>query len=283
MGNTTCNCSQDSPQLVAKEREHCRADAGQEQRSTFNLYIGGTIPDFAVSTTKGDFALHDWLKGDGSCPWTALLTNPRRSIDSTDEMLEAHLHSERFRKIRTKILGISCSALEDEKQWAQTMLEQAGSEEQEFSFPVIADADGSICKTLGMLAPSDTEDGSFPLLSRCCVILFGKTVRLTTLYPANIARSFDEIFRVIASLQLTQNKGLATPVNWKVGERVIVGPGMSMEDAEANYDELKVEKLPSGKDYLRSVACPAVTHVSTVNSLDKTRTFDNGRMGSKVR
>merc|ERR1711943_161045 len=95
-----------------------------------------------------------------------------------------------------------------------------------------------------------------PLPARALVILNGTTVRLTILYPATTGRNFDEVFRVLVSLQLTANNGLATPVDWKYGERVIVGPAVKTEDAQAKFEEFAIAELPSGKQYLRSVKCP---------------------------
>merc|ERR1712178_197752 len=95
-----------------------------------------------------------------------------------------------------------------------------------------------------------------PLPARALVVLLGTVVRLTILYPATTGRNFEEIFRVITSLQLTANNGLATPVNWSYGERVIVGPPVKTEDAKAKFEDFQMETLPSGKEYLRSVKCP---------------------------
>merc|ERR1719359_1819796 len=101
------------------------------------------------------------------------------------------------------------------------------------SFPIIADADRSIVSQLGMLDPEEKDAAGVPLPARALVVLQGTTVKLTILYPATTGRNFDEIFRVVTSLQLTAGEGLATPVNWKYNERVIVGPPVKTEDAKA--------------------------------------------------
>merc|ERR1719408_292320 len=122
---------------------------------------------------------------------------------------------------------------------------------------MIADADRSIVTDLGMLDPEEQDAAGVPLPARVLVILLGTTVKLTILYPATTGRNFEEVLRVLTSLQLTAGEGLATPVNWNYGDRVIVGPPVKTEDAQAKFEDFKMESLPSGKPYLRSVKCPA--------------------------
>ena len=98
------------------------------------------------------------------------------------------------------------------------------SDDKELAFPIIADMDRSLVYQLGMLDPEERDSENLPLPARALIILQGTTVKLTILYPATTGRNFEEIFRVLTSMQLTANNGLATPVNWKQGERVIVGP-----------------------------------------------------------
>merc|ERR1719375_2464189 len=105
-----------------------------------------------------------------------------------------------------------------------------------------------------MLDPEERDAEGLPLPARALVILHGTTVKLTILYPATTGRNFEEVFRVLTSLQLTANNGLATPVNWTYGDRVIVGPKVPTEEAKAKYADFQQEQLPSGKPYLRSVA-----------------------------
>merc|ERR1711959_632225 len=95
----------------------------------------------------------------------------------------------------------------------------------------------------------------------------GTVVKLTILYPATTGRNFDEVLRTLVSLQLTAGNGLATPVDWKYGDRVIVGPAVKSEDAKAKFQDFQIKDLPSGKQYLRSVKCPeaGVTGPSRIN------------------
>ena len=131
------------------------------------------------------------------------------------------------------------------------------SDDKELAFPIIADMDRSLVYQLGMLDPEERDSENLPLPARALIILQGTTVKLTILYPATTGRNFEEIFRVLTSMQLTANNGLATPVNWKQGERVIVGPKVATEDAKAKFKDFQQEELPSGKPYLRSVADPS--------------------------
>jgi 1-Cys peroxiredoxin 6 len=108
-----------------------------------------------------------------------------------------------------------------------------------------------------MLDPEERDGAGVPLPARALVILHGTTVKLTILYPATTGRNFEEVFRVLTSMQLTANNGLATPVNWTYGQRVIVGPALKTEDAKAKFRDFQQEELPSGKPYLRSVADPS--------------------------
>jgi len=222
------------------------------------LRIGATIPDFELQTTKGDFTLHHWLTGDAAKPWTVLFSHPKDYTPvCTTELGACHSLSDRFAKLSCKLIGISCDSVEDHNGWSLDVLAREGkSEDGSLAFPIVADADRSMVTQLGMLDPEEKDAAGVPLPARALVILLGTTVKLTILYPATTGRNFEEVFRVITSLQLTANNGLATPVNWKYGERVIVGPPVKTEDAKAKFEDFQMETLPSGKEYLRSVKCP---------------------------
>mmetsp|Transcript_23959 Transcript_23959/g.55308 ORF Transcript_23959/g.55308 Transcript_23959/m.55308 type:complete len:244 (-) Transcript_23959:116-847(-) len=228
------------------------------------LKIGATIPNFSVKTTKGDFKLHDWMNADSSCPWTVMFSHPKDFTPvCTTELGQCHILSDRFKKIGTKLIGISCDSVEDHNAWSKDVLFRAQRPaDQALAFPIIADADRSMVRKLGMIDPEEKDGKGIPLPARALVILYGTTVKLTILYPATTGRNFDEVFRVMTSLQLTANNGLATPVNWKYGERVIVGPPVKTEDAKKNFSGFQMESLPSGKEYLRSVDCPPTGKVA---------------------
>jgi len=222
------------------------------------LKIGATIPNFSLQTTQGDFKLHDWLTSDPSKPWTLFFSHPKDYTPvCTTEMGACHVLSERFGKIGVKLLGLSCDSVDDHHGWSKDVLHRAGiSPDAGLAFPIVADKNRSIVTKLGMLDPEEKDAKGVPLPARALVVLNGTTVRLTILYPATTGRNFDEVFRVVKSMQLTSDHGLATPVNWKYGERVIVGPGVSTEDANAKWQGMRIEELPSTKPYLRSIPCP---------------------------
>ena len=167
------------------------------------------------------------------------------------------MQSERFAKIGMKLIGSSCDSVEDHHGWSKDVLAREGQcSEGSLAFPMIADADRSIVTELGMLDPDEKDDASAPLAARALVVLLGTTVELTILYPATTGRNIEEVFRVVISLQMTADNGLFTPVNWKYGERVMVGPRVTTETAKTNFSGFSSEDLPSGKPYLRSVDCP---------------------------
>eukprot|EP00746_Dinoflagellata_sp_MGD_P120922 gnl/MRDRNA2_/MRDRNA2_56268_c0_seq1.p1 gnl/MRDRNA2_/MRDRNA2_56268_c0~~gnl/MRDRNA2_/MRDRNA2_56268_c0_seq1.p1 ORF type:complete len:258 (+),score=50.84 gnl/MRDRNA2_/MRDRNA2_56268_c0_seq1:71-844(+) len=222
------------------------------------LRIGATIPNFDLQTTQGDFKFHEWLTKDEKMPWTIFFSHPKDFTPvCTTELGRCHVLSEKFAKIGCKMIGVSCDPVEDHVAWGADVLFREGRQSDgKLNFPIIADADRKIVTELGMLDPEEIGPNALPLPARALVVLLGTVVKLTILYPATTGRDFDEVIRVITSLQLTANNGLATPVNWKYGERVIVGPPVKTEDAKAKFQDFQQEEMPSGKPYLRSVACP---------------------------
>jgi 1-Cys peroxiredoxin 6 len=221
------------------------------------LKIGATFPNFEVQTTKGDFALHDWMTADESMPWTVFFSHPADFTPvCTTELGACHNRSAQFAKLGAKLIGVSCDDVEAHNAWSIDVLARAKAEGTELNFPIIADKSRAIVTELGMLDPEETNAAGLPLPARALVILKDTTVKLTILYPATTGRNFDEVLRTLVSLQLTANNGLATPVDWKYNERVIVGPPVKTEDAKAKFDDFQMETLPSGKPYLRSVKCP---------------------------
>jgi len=232
--------------------------AASNMSSVNPLKIGATIPDFQVQTTKGDFSLHSWLTGDAEKPWTVFFSHPNDFTPvCTTELGTCHSLAADFAKQGVKLLGLSCNTTDSHHDWSKDVLSRISSSDDALAFPIIADKERQIVSALGMLDPAEVTAEGIPLPARALVILLGTVVKLTILYPATTGRNFTEILRVVTSLQLTANNGLATPVDWKLGERVIVGPAVKTEDAQAKYEDFQQEELPSGKPYLRSVKCPA--------------------------
>lgn len=228
------------------------------------LKIGACIKDFQLKTTEGNFSMHKFLTGDAEKPWTVFFSHPKDFTPvCTTELGECHSLKSKFGSMGAKLIGLSCDPKESHVAWGKDVLANVGDETSEaLNFPLIADDQREIVSALGMLDPEEKGKDGVPLPARALVILHGTTVRLTILYPATTGRNFDEVFRVLTSLQLTQSNGLATPVDWMYGERVIVGPALKTEEAQEKFEDLQTEELPSKKPYLRSVKCPPLEGIS---------------------
>ena len=207
------------------------------------IRLGDTAPDFTAETTQGTINFHEWL-GDG---WGVLFSHPKdyTPVCTTELGYTAKLKPE-FEKRGVKVIGLSVDPLDSHSGWAKDIEETQGTA---LNFPVIADADRKVSDLYDMIHPNASD--TFTVRS---VFVIGpdKKVKLTLTYPASTGRNFDEILRVIDSLQLTANYSVATPVNWKDGEDVIIVPAIS--------DEAAKEKFPAGfktiKPYLRVTPQP---------------------------
>ncbi len=208
-----------------------------------SIRIGDVAPDFTAETTEGNISFHEWL-GDG---WGVLFSHPKDFTPvCTTELGEAARLKPEFDKRNVKIIGLSVDPSDSHHKWAEDIAETQGTA---LNFPVIADADKKVSDLYEMIHPNASD--TFTVRS---VFVIGpdKKVKLTLTYPASTGRNFAEILRVIDSLQLTAKYSVATPVNWKDGDDVIIVPAVS--------DEAAKEKFPDGwktiKPYLRVVAQP---------------------------
>lgn len=207
------------------------------------LLIGDEAPDFQAKTTVGDIRFHDYI--DGS--WAVLFSHPKNftPVCTTELGYTAKLHDE-FAKRGVKVLGLSVDSLDNHPAWDKDIAETQG---QGVNFPLIADEDRSISEAYGMIHPNASDTMT---VRSVYVIGPDKKVKLSLQYPASTGRNFDEVLRVIDSLQLTAQHKVATPVNWKSGEEVIIVPAVSDEEAR--------ERFPGGwrteKPYLRYVEQP---------------------------
>ncbi len=207
------------------------------------LLIGDTAPDFEVDSTEGPIKFHDYI--DGS--WAVLFSHPAdfTPVCTTELGYTAKLKPE-FAKRNVKVLGVSVDPLEDHERWSKDIEETQGTA---LNFPLIADPSRVVASLYDMIHPN--ADNTFTVRS---VFIIGpdKKVKATFAYPASAGRNFDEIIRLIDSLQLTAKHQVATPVNWKSGEDVIIVPSVSDEDAKKTY--------PGGwktvRPYLRLVPQP---------------------------
>jgi alkyl hydroperoxide reductase subunit AhpC len=207
------------------------------------LRLGDDAPNFTAETTDGTIDFYDW-KGDS---WAVLFSHPKdfTPVCTTELGYTAKLKPE-FEKRNVKVIGLSVDPLESHQKWSQDIEETQGYAP---NFPMIADADRKVSDLYDMVHPNASETTT---VRSVFVIGPDNKVKLTITYPASTGRNFDEILRVIDSLQLTANYSVATPVNWKQGEDVIIVPAVSDEDAKA--------KFPKGwktvKPYLRLTPQP---------------------------
>jgi thioredoxin-dependent peroxiredoxin len=208
-----------------------------------SLRLGDTAPDFEADTTEGHIRFHEWA---GSS-WVVLFSHPKNytPVCTTELGYTAKLKAE-FERRNVKAIGLSVDKLADHHGWSKDIEETQGAA---LNFPLIADADRKVSDLYDMIHPNASD--TFTVRS-VFVIDPNRKVRLTLTYPASTGRNFDEILRVIDSLQLTDNYKVATPVNWKQGEDVIIVPAVKDEDAR----KLFPQGWKALKPYLRIVRQP---------------------------
>lgn len=209
------------------------------------LRLGSTAPDFSAETTEGTINFHDWL-GDS---WGVLFSHPAdyTPVCTTELGYTAKLRSE-FESRNVKVLALSVDGLESHKGWIGDINE---TQNTTVNFPIIADEDRNVATLYDMIHPE--ADNKLTVRS---VFIVGpdKKIKLTITYPASTGRNFDEILRVIDSLQLTAYHKVATPVNWKAGDDCVIVPAVSNEQAA----ELFPKGFEEVKPYLRMTPQPNV-------------------------
>jgi len=207
------------------------------------LRLGDTAPDFNAETTEGPISFHSWL-GD---KWGVLFSHPKDFTPvCTTELGRVSKLKPEFEKRNVRVIGLSVDPLDSHKKWAGDIAETQG---EKLNFPVIADADKKVSNLYDMIHPAASD--TFTVRS---VFVIGpdKKLKLMLTYPASTGRNFDELLRVIDSLQLTAKHKVATPADWKNGEDVIIVPSVSDDEAKKAF--------PNGwkalKPYLRIVPQP---------------------------
>jgi alkyl hydroperoxide reductase subunit AhpC len=208
-----------------------------------SLQLGDVAPDFEADTTEGPIRFHDWI-GNG---WAVLFSHPKDFTPvCTTELGAVAKRKAEFEKRGVKVIGLSVDPVTDHRKWAADIEETQGAA---LNFPLIGDPERKVSQLYDMIHPKANET-----LTVRSVFVIGpdKKVKLTITYPASTGRNFDEILRVIDSLQLTAKHSVATPVDWKSGDDVIIVPSLSDADAK--------QKFPAGwktlKPYLRVVKQP---------------------------
>ena len=216
------------------------------------LQIGDTAPDFEAETTEGRISFHDWL-GDS---WGVLFSHPRdfTPVCTTELGYMASIKPE-FDKRNVKIIGLSVDPVGNHAQWSKDIEETQGTAP---NYPMIGDSDFNVSKLYGML-PADVEGEPTertPAMNQTVRNVFvvgpDKKIKLILIYPMTTGRNFDEVLRVIDSLQLTAKHQVATPVNWKPGEDVIIAGSVSDDQARETYPD----GWESPRPYIRIVPQP---------------------------
>ncbi|KAK2835801.1 hypothetical protein Q5P01_016285 [Channa striata] len=197
------------------------------------LLLGDEFPNFEADTTIGRIKFHDFL---GSS-WGILFSHPKDFTPvCTTELARAARISDEFKKRGVKMIALSIDSVEDHRNWSKDVMAFNSEAESPLPFPIIADDKRELAIKLGMLDPDEKDKDGMPLTARCVFVIGpDKKMKLSILYPATTGRNFDELLRVIDSLQLTAQQKVATPVDWKPGDKVMVVPSISEAEAAALF------------------------------------------------
>ena len=216
------------------------------------LRIGDEAPNFKAQTTEGEIDFHQWI-GD---KWTILFSHPKdfTPVCTTELGYMARIKPE-FERRNTKIIGLSIDPVDDHRKWARDIEETQGTA---VNYPMIGDTDFNVSKLYGMLPaavsgdPAKRTAADNQTVRNVFVIGPDKKIKLVLVYPMTTGRNFDEVLRVVDSLQLTAKHKVATPVNWKHGDDVIIAGSVSDDDAKKQYPQ----GWKSPKPYIRIVPQP---------------------------
>ena len=195
-----------------------------------SIRLGDEAPNFTAETTEGTIDFHQWKDGN----WAVLFSHPGdfTPVCTTELGRTASLKSE-FDKRGVKVIGVSVDPIESHNGWAQDITDVGGTD---LNFPLVADQDRKVSELYDMIHPGEGDTSTV----RSVFIVDPKNkVRLTLTYPKSIGRSFGEILRVIDALQLTDAAPVSTPVDWQPGDRIIVAPTMSTDDARKRFEDVE--------------------------------------------
>jgi alkyl hydroperoxide reductase subunit AhpC len=217
-----------------------------------SLTIGDTAPDFQAETTEGPISFHDWI-GDS---WAVLFSHPKDFTPvCTTELGYMASIKPAFDERNTKILGLSIDPLDNHEEWAKDIERTQGTAP---NYPIVADPDYKVAKAYGMLAadvegdPGDRTPADNQTVRNVFVIGPDKKIKLILVYPMSTGRNFDEVLRVLDSLQLTASNKVSTPAQWQSGEDVIISGSVSDDEARETYPDGWESPAP----YIRIVPQP---------------------------
>ena len=207
-----------------------------------SLHLGDTAPDFTATTTDGEISFHDW-QGDS---WVVFFSHPADFTPvCTTELGRTAALKDEFDKRNTKALALSVDPVDDHHAWAPDIGEVSGTE---LNFPIVADPDRKVAELYDMIHPGE---GDTSTVRSVFVVDPSHTLRLMLTYPKSVGRNFDEIVRVLDALQATDRDPIATPADWRPGDRVIVALGLPTEEAKEKFSNVE-EFTP----YLRFADAP---------------------------
>ena len=208
-----------------------------------SLHLEDTAPDFTADTTDGEISFHEWKQGS----WAVFFSHPAdfTPVCTTELGRTAALNGE-FAKRNTKPMALSVDPIEDHRGWAPDIGEVMGTP---LNFPIVADPNRKVAELYDMIHPGA---GDTSTVRSVFIIDPNNKLRLTLTYPKSVGRNFDEIIRVLDALQATDRDAIATPADWRPGDRVIVSPGVSTDDAKTMF--ANVEEV---KPYLRYADAPS--------------------------
>ena len=205
-----------------------------------SIRLGDIAPDFTADTTQGVLSFHDWKEG----AWAVLFSLPADFTPvCTTELGRTAALSGEFAARNAKAIAVSVDSVEDHLRWVPDIAEVAGVD---VDFPIIADEDRSVSQAYDMIHPGE---GDTSTVRSVFLIDPSNTVRLTITYPKSVGRNFEEILRSVDALQTTDRAACSTPVDWKAGDKIIVPPTLSTDDARERFDD--VEEF---RPYLRRAA-----------------------------
>jgi 1-Cys peroxiredoxin 6 len=221
------------------------------------LNLGEVVPDFEAETNEGPIRFHNWLGNS----WAILFSHPRDFTPvCTTELGRAAKLAPEFKRRGVKMIALSCDDAESHRGWIKDLEGYCELPSGTFPYPIIADKDRTLAVKFGMLDPDELNSAGMPLTARVVYVIGpDNKVKALIVYPATSGRNFNEILRLIDSLQLVAKHNVVTPVDWRSGDRVIVPPTVPAEELAAKYPKgVEILPLPSGKKYLRYTPQPDI-------------------------